>query len=78
MKTAVSIPDRVFDAGERLSKRLGIPRSKLYARALDTFVKRHSRVGLREELDAIYATEPSELDPVLMTMQVLSLPREDW
>jgi metal-responsive CopG/Arc/MetJ family transcriptional regulator len=78
MKTAVSIPDRVFDSSERLSKRLGISRSELYAKALETFLNSHSRVGLKEELDAVYGTETSDLDPVLMAMQVVSLPREDW
>jgi len=78
VKTAVSIPDRVFDASERLSKRLGMSRSELYAKALETFLSSHSRVGLKEELDAVYGTETSDLDPVLMAMQVASLPHEDW
>lgn len=41
MKTAVSIPDEVFAAAERLLSRLKLSRSKLYARALAEFVARH-------------------------------------
>lgn len=41
MKTAVSIPDDVFEDAERLASRLQTSRSKLYARALAEFVARH-------------------------------------
>jgi mRNA-degrading endonuclease toxin of MazEF toxin-antitoxin module len=33
VKTAISIPDPLFDAAERLAKRLRIARSQLYCRA---------------------------------------------
>jgi predicted transcriptional regulator len=41
MKTAVSIPDEVFEDAERLAARLQTSRSQLYARALAEFVARH-------------------------------------
>ena len=41
MKTAVSIPDDVFEDAERLASRLRTSRSQLYARALAEFVARH-------------------------------------
>ena len=41
MKTAISIPDDVFEDAERLASRLQTSRSKLYARALEEFVARH-------------------------------------
>ncbi len=41
MKTAVSIPDDVFEDAERLAGRLQTSRSQLYARALSEFVARH-------------------------------------
>ncbi len=41
MKTAVSIPDEVFEEAERLATRLQTSRSQLYARALSEFVARH-------------------------------------
>jgi len=42
MKTAVSVPDEVFDEAEHLAKRLKISRSELYAKALAEFVSRHA------------------------------------
>jgi predicted transcriptional regulator len=41
MKTAVSIPDPVFRAAERLAKRMRKTRSGLYAEALREYVARH-------------------------------------
>jgi hypothetical protein len=41
MKAAVSIPNEVFEEGERLARRLQTSRSQLYARALADFVVQH-------------------------------------
>ena len=42
MKTAVTIPDPVFKAAEKLAKRLGVSRSELYARAVAEFSGKHA------------------------------------
>ena len=34
MKTAISLPDELFAAAEKLAERLGVSRSQLYATAL--------------------------------------------
>ena len=41
MKTAISIPDDIFEEAERLASRLQTSRSQLYARAVAEFVARH-------------------------------------
>jgi predicted transcriptional regulator len=41
MKTAVSIPDGVFEEADRLARRMQTSRSALYARALAEFIARH-------------------------------------
>jgi len=78
MKTAVSIPDPIFDAAEEMAGRLGISRSRLYAEAIARFLKSRQRKGIKETLDAVYATEDSKLDPVIATLQSKVLSREDW
>jgi len=40
MKTAISLPDDVFEEAERLASRLKVSRSELYAQALQDFVRR--------------------------------------
>jgi len=59
-------------------KRLRIPRSQLYARALQAYLQRQRSKGVKEALDEVYRTESSELDPVLTRLQSEALGREDW
>jgi metal-responsive CopG/Arc/MetJ family transcriptional regulator len=80
MKTAISIPDPVFEAADDLAKRLGKSRSQLYTEALQAFLERMSDQRTTERLNEIYAAEPeiAELDPAYQAMQYRSLPKEDW
>jgi metal-responsive CopG/Arc/MetJ family transcriptional regulator len=79
MKTAVSIPDPVFDAAEELAGELGVSRSELYARALSEFLRERLDRSVTERLNEVYADEESSgLDPALATLQSASLDREDW
>lgn len=73
----MSLPDPLFEAAERISEQLGLPRSQLYARALEAFVKDHRRVGVKEALEAVYSDQPSELDPLFEDLQAEAL-REEW
>ncbi len=78
MKTAISIPDDLFQAAEKLAKRLSVSRSELYAKALAAFLESRGGQDVTERLDSIYDGESSSVDPVLAKLQSLSVPREDW
>lgn len=55
MRTAVSIPDRLFQAAERTARRLGIPRSRLYARALEEYLRTCGRRAVTEASNKVYS-----------------------
>jgi metal-responsive CopG/Arc/MetJ family transcriptional regulator len=76
MKTAISIPDPLFHAAERAAKRQKIPRSPFYARAVEAYLKTQQAKGVKEELDAVYASESSELDPGLVAAACHILSKE--
>lgn len=78
MKTAISIPDNVYQKAEMLAARLGKSRSQLYTQALANYIATHQREGVTEKLNSIYTTENSHLDKGLHTMQVATLPKEEW
>jgi len=78
MKTAISIPEPIFEAAEKLAKRLKCSRSELYARAVSEFVREHKQEGVTKALDEVYGDEPSKLDDTLLLMQSHSIDREDW
>jgi hypothetical protein len=54
VKTAVSMPDDLFAAGEQLAARLGWGRSRLYAKALEEFVARAGEDVITARLDEVY------------------------
>jgi metal-responsive CopG/Arc/MetJ family transcriptional regulator len=43
MKAAISIPDDIFVSAEKMAKKLGIPRSRLFTRAMEEFLENHSK-----------------------------------
>lgn len=53
MKTAISVPDDVFDKAEAVAKRLKISRSELYSRALQEFLDAHSPDRVTAAWDAV-------------------------
>lgn len=78
VKTAVSIPDRLFEAADRAAEKLGLSRSRLYALALEEFLERMRTRDVTKQLDQVYASEDSSLDPVLAELQAISLERDEW
>jgi len=77
MKTAVSIPEPLFQAAERLAKRLRIPRSRLYARAIERFLADTQERDVTALLNEVYAEETAALDPALDALQSLSISRDN-
>jgi metal-responsive CopG/Arc/MetJ family transcriptional regulator len=78
MKTAISIPDPIFQAGETLAKHLNLSRSQLYTKALQIFIAAHDAQHITDALNEVYDEHSSSIDPSLAQMQIASLPREDW
>jgi hypothetical protein len=80
MKTAVSIPDRVFESAEKLAARLGVSRSQLYAKALASLVEDHREDLITSRLNEVYGPdgEESSLDQAASTLQYRSLSRKKW
>ncbi|NEO66915.1 MAG: ribbon-helix-helix protein, CopG family [Moorea sp. SIO4G2] len=78
MKTAISLPDSVFEEAEALAKEMGLSRSELYLKALKAYLKKYNRHEILHKLNEVYSKESSELDPVMAKIQFMSLPDEKW
>ena len=79
MKTAVSIPDDVFEDAERLASRLRTSRSQLYARALAEFVARHDDERVTALMDqAVREAGGDAADVFLQAATQQSLQRVEW
>ena len=78
MKTAISIPDDVFNQAERFAHRRKMTRSALFTVAVDEYIHHHREDDVTRKLDKVYASEESSVDPVFAKLQSLSLPKEEW
>ena len=79
MKTAVSIPDRIFAAAERYARRRGIPRSQVYAEALSRLMAdEESEDELTAALDQACAQVDSDIDEFGRTAARRRLAATEW
>jgi metal-responsive CopG/Arc/MetJ family transcriptional regulator len=77
MKTAVSIPDPIFEAADQLARRRKISRSELYAEALAELLAVDDASRVTERLDDVFAENGSDLDTGLARLQSSAID-EDW
>lgn len=77
VKTAISIPDDIFEAAELMAARRKMSRSELYARAVADWLDRHRDDRVTEALDSIYGADEStaSVDSVVQSLQVRSIRR---
>ena len=80
MKTAISLPEPLFQAAERLAKRMGLSRSVLFQRALQTYLQRHQDADVTEALNRVFdqVKDDATLDPLLEGWQFSSLTKDEW
>ncbi len=67
MKTAVSLPDNLFEQAEHLARRLKKSRSEIYREALAEYVARHDPESVTQALDQVAGeldTRPDEFSSV--------------
>jgi metal-responsive CopG/Arc/MetJ family transcriptional regulator len=78
MKVVVSLPNELFKSAERLARRMGVSRSRLYADALREYLAMHDDASLIERINAICDQIDTALEPSLRNAQTQILLREDW
>jgi hypothetical protein len=66
MKTAISLPDTLYERAEETAAYLGIPRSKLFALALEEFFLNHNATIITEKINEIYdQIDQNDFEPYL-------------
>jgi metal-responsive CopG/Arc/MetJ family transcriptional regulator len=78
MKTAISIPDDLFESADSLAERLAISRSQLYARAVEEYLAKHKDQHVTNKLNEVLAEADSSLTPQLRRAQARSVKANDW
>ena len=80
MKTAISIPDELFQHAEKAAKQLGIPRSRLFVVALEEYFENHGRDNITEKLNKIYLKDTPEQEIENISVNILreNLKNDSW
>ena len=78
MKTAISLPDHLFRHAEKVSRKLHLSRSQLYATALAQFLAQYQEKTVTDKLNAVYDAEPTVMDAPLKNAQQRVLRRDPW
>lgn len=78
MKTAISIPDKLFHKVDQYAKSHGFSRSELFAKAVAQYLEVHPSDHITRQLNEVYSSESSKLHEILSIMQFSSLEKEKW
>lgn len=78
MKTAVSIPDEVFEGAERLARRTKRSRSRLISDALKEYLARHTPDEVTESMNKACAEIGDIQDPFVSSTAQRILERVEW
>jgi predicted transcriptional regulator len=78
VKTAVSLPDSLFDEAERLAEDLDLSRSELYRRALEEYLARHTDERVTRALDKLATEIDTRPDSFLREAARRVLDRTSW
>ncbi len=78
MKTAVSIPDEVYEGAERLARRTKKSRSRLFSDALKEYLARHAPDEVTEAMNRACAEVGEAKDPFVSSASRRILERSEW
>ena len=78
MKTAISIPDKLFQRAEILAQRLGKSRSQMYREALSEYVTRRDSDAVTVALDELAAELGDGVDGWTAEAGRRVLRRDEW
>ena len=77
MKTAISLPDNLFQEADGYARSAGISRSELYALALTEYLARREEARITQRLNAVYGSRESGGRPELPAPERLASSRLD-
>lgn len=87
MKTAISVPDTIFDQATRRAQALGVSRSEFFATAAARYLNELDAESVTEQIDLALASlqadgrncvEESTTDAIAVARRVLAGDEGDW
>jgi len=78
MKTAISLPDQLFQSADAAAKVLGLSRSALIQKALEDFLESQSQKSIIEKLNRVYSKVDSSVPFEIKKYQSSHIQNEEW
>ena len=78
MKTAISVPNEVFEQAERLARQQGRSRSEFYSAAVREYVARHAPDDVTDALDRVVAELGEESAGFRRAAAATVMRRTEW
>ncbi len=78
MKTAVSVPDEVFEQAERLARRTRKSRSQLFSEALREYVDRHAPEEVTDAMNHVIAEVGGTVDEFVARAAKRAIEKSEW
>ncbi len=66
IKTAISIDKSLFTQANALARKMKVSRSRLFVIALEDYLRQQENLRLLEEVNVVYADEPSNEEKELL------------
>jgi len=78
MKTAISVPNDVFQLSEKLAKKLKVSRSAIFAMGVRKLAEEHDEDEIIAQINRVCEKVDTSLDPTVRQYQNRILQREKW
>ena len=78
MKTAISLPDELFDEADAVAARIGMSRSQLYATALAEYLAKFRGGSVTARLNAVHAFSQRTHEETLNAVARKTVRRAEW
>ncbi len=78
MKTAISVPNDVFELSERLAKRLKVSRSQIFAMGVKKLGEEYDEDDITARINKVCEEVDTPIDPFWKKIQSRSLPKDEW
>jgi len=78
MKTAISLPDVVFERADQLASKMRVSRSQLYVMALEKFISEQERDNVTTKINDFIDRHGQPTDPVFLDAAVSDMKKVEW
>lgn len=78
MKTAISLPDPVFEAADILANKFKVSRSELYVMALEKFIRENQETDITKRINEFIDVHGQPIDEVFINAGLNEMRKVEW